>query len=262
MPITALPTPPSRDDPTNFATRADAFLGALPTFATEANALQTDVNAKQSTASTAATTATTQAGIATTAASTATTQAGLATTAASDAIAAFDSFDDRYLGAKSSNPTVDNDGNALIVGALYFNSVAGEMRAWNGSAWSAAYLPAAGYVTLNGTETLTNKTLTAPTITSPSITTPSITESVQAISTNTNAVVSTTYVITANLTLTLPASPSNGQWVDVINRSGVTTPTIARNGNNIQGLAENMTLDLLNASLRLSFVTGQGWVIK
>ena len=44
MAITPLPTPPSRDDPTNFATRADAFLGALPTFATEANAQAVTVN--------------------------------------------------------------------------------------------------------------------------------------------------------------------------------------------------------------------------
>jgi hypothetical protein len=45
MAITPLPTPPSRNDPTNFSTRADAFLGALPDFATEANALAVDVNA-------------------------------------------------------------------------------------------------------------------------------------------------------------------------------------------------------------------------
>lgn len=45
MAITPLPTPPSRNDPTNFAARGDAFLGALPTFATEANALAVDVNA-------------------------------------------------------------------------------------------------------------------------------------------------------------------------------------------------------------------------
>ena len=87
MAITPLPTPPSRNDPTNFATRADAFLGALPTFGTEANALAVDVNDKQVTASTAATTATTQAGIATTQAGISTTQAGIATTKASEAAA-------------------------------------------------------------------------------------------------------------------------------------------------------------------------------
>lgn len=37
--ITALPTPPSTSDPTNFATQADAFIAALPTFVTQANAL-------------------------------------------------------------------------------------------------------------------------------------------------------------------------------------------------------------------------------
>lgn len=89
MPITALPTPPTRSDPTTFAERGDAFMVALPTFATEANALATAVNADASTASTAASTATTQAGNASTSASnasnsaaTATTQAGIATTQA------------------------------------------------------------------------------------------------------------------------------------------------------------------------------------
>ena len=37
--ITPLPTPPSRQDPTNFADEADAFLGAIPTFQSEANTL-------------------------------------------------------------------------------------------------------------------------------------------------------------------------------------------------------------------------------
>jgi hypothetical protein len=45
--ITALPTPPSRDDPTHFRTRADAFLTALPTFGTQANALAAAVNANR-----------------------------------------------------------------------------------------------------------------------------------------------------------------------------------------------------------------------
>jgi hypothetical protein len=42
-PITALPTPPSRDDSVNFSSRADAFVGALPTFGTQANSLATNV---------------------------------------------------------------------------------------------------------------------------------------------------------------------------------------------------------------------------
>jgi hypothetical protein len=39
MPITALPTPPSRQDPVNFSARTDAFLAALLLFATELNAM-------------------------------------------------------------------------------------------------------------------------------------------------------------------------------------------------------------------------------
>jgi hypothetical protein len=47
MPITPLPTPPSRADSANFAQRGDAFMAALPAFAAEANALQVDVTTKQ-----------------------------------------------------------------------------------------------------------------------------------------------------------------------------------------------------------------------
>ena len=66
---------------------------------------------------------------------------GNATAAAQSAAAAasaLDSFDDRYLGSKTSNPTVDNDGNALVTGALYFNSSANEMRVYDGANWVAA----------------------------------------------------------------------------------------------------------------------------
>lgn len=55
-------------------------------------------------------------------------------------LAAYDSFDDRYLGTKTSDPSVDNDGNALLAGALYFNSSAGIMKLYTGSAWVAAYV--------------------------------------------------------------------------------------------------------------------------
>lgn len=67
--ITALPLPPSRQDPINFSERADEFLGALPTFGTEANALAVDANNAQSSASASASLASTKASDATLSAS-------------------------------------------------------------------------------------------------------------------------------------------------------------------------------------------------
>lgn len=54
-------------------------------------------------------------------------------------LAAYDNFDDRYLGAKASDPAVDNDGNALVAGALYYQTGVG-MKVYTGSAWVAAYV--------------------------------------------------------------------------------------------------------------------------
>jgi hypothetical protein len=68
------------------------------------------------------------------------TVAGSATAAAASASAAattYDNFDDRYLGSKSSAPSVDNDGNALLTGAIYWNSVTNAMYAWTGTEWGS-----------------------------------------------------------------------------------------------------------------------------
>jgi hypothetical protein len=54
------------------------------------------------------------------------------------AVAALDSFDDVYLGSKSSAPSVDNDGDTLATGALYFNSSNNTLFYWTGSAWNSA----------------------------------------------------------------------------------------------------------------------------
>ena len=76
-------------------------------------------------------------------------QVTLATAQANAAAASYDSFDDRYLGSKTSAPSVDNDGNTLLVGALYWNSTASTMNVWTGSAWVNPN-PAAGYLALTG----------------------------------------------------------------------------------------------------------------
>jgi hypothetical protein len=76
------------------------------------------------------------------------TVAGSADAAAASASAAattYDNFDDRYLGAKSTAPSVDNDGNTLLVGAIYWNSVANAMYAWTGTEWGSISSTAAIY---------------------------------------------------------------------------------------------------------------------
>ena len=108
--------------------------------ATSATAAATSATAAATSATASATSATASANSATAAASsasTASTKATEAATSATSAAASYDSFDDRYLGAKSSAPSTDNDGNALIDGALYWNSTSDQMFAWDGSAWVA-----------------------------------------------------------------------------------------------------------------------------
>lgn len=79
------------------------------------------------------------------------------------ALSAYDNFDDRYLGPKSSDPTLDNDGNALVAGALYFNTTSGVMKVYDGSAWVAAYVSAAGVLLAVNNLSDLNNTATART---------------------------------------------------------------------------------------------------
>ena len=112
---------------------------------TSASAAATSATAAASSATaaaTSATTASTQASNASTSASTASTQAtnaaNSATAAASSATSAansLDTFDDTYLGAKASDPTTDNDGDALAAGMLYTNTSTGNLKFYNGTAW-------------------------------------------------------------------------------------------------------------------------------
>jgi len=122
------------NDITNVATITNAsgvdVVAAAAASATAAAASQT---AAASSATAASSSQTAAASSATGAASSATGAASSATSAATS----LDTFDDRFLGAKSSNPTVDNDGDALATGALYFNTSDNNMRVWNGSAWQA-----------------------------------------------------------------------------------------------------------------------------
>ena len=78
-------------------------------------------------ASSASTLATTKAAEAATSAANAAISATSAATSAATAEGYVDTFDDKYLGSKTSAPTVDNDGDALTDGALYFNTTSNIM---------------------------------------------------------------------------------------------------------------------------------------
>jgi hypothetical protein len=144
--ITPLPTPPDPNDRSTFNTRAYPWSVALQPFSTELTAVANSVCNNAMEAKDQAGIATEQAAIATTKASEASASAAQALNSANAAAASataaansFNAFDDRYLGAKPSDPVTDNDGNALITGALYFNTTAQIMRTWNGVSWIDTY---------------------------------------------------------------------------------------------------------------------------
>jgi len=148
--------------------------------------LLVDAASATTSASAAASSATAAAASATAAAASATAAAADAVSTAADVVttgnnvtaaqaaqaaaeAAADNFDDTYLGAKASDPTVDNDGDPLNAGDLYFNTSSNVLKVYNGSAWQVAAVSTAGLLAaandlsdLNDAATaLTNLGLTA-----------------------------------------------------------------------------------------------------
>jgi hypothetical protein len=125
-------------------TSADAAASAAAAAASEsaAAASETAAAASEAAAATSETNAASSASSASTSATNAATSetnaAASATSAAADAALAADylaQFEESYLGSKTADPTTDNDGGPLQTGMIYFNSVTGILRVYNGSTW-------------------------------------------------------------------------------------------------------------------------------
>lgn len=132
-----------------------------------ATAAASSASSASSSASTASTAATNAGNSATAAAASESAAAASAAAAAT----ALDNFDDRYLGSKTSNPTLDNDGNALVTGALYYRSTAPiGMKVYDGTQWleasaaQQAALVAYEYVATSGQTTFTGADANALTL--------------------------------------------------------------------------------------------------
>lgn len=121
-------------DAVSAGTSATAAAGSATAAANSATASANSATASANSASAASTSETNAASSASTSSTQATNSANSATASANSASAAaatFDLFDDSFLGAKSSDPTVDNDGNALKDGALYFDTTNDVMKVYN-----------------------------------------------------------------------------------------------------------------------------------
>jgi hypothetical protein len=120
------------------AASATASASAAATSATNsANSATASANSasaaasSESNAATSESNATTSASNASTSATNASNSATAAANSASAAEAYADNFDDAYLGAKASNPSVDNDGDPLDDGALYFDTTNDVMKVYD-----------------------------------------------------------------------------------------------------------------------------------
>jgi len=120
---------------------SNAASSASAAATSESNAATSETNAANS-ASAAATSETNAANSASAASTSETNAANSAAAAATS----YDNFDDRFLGPKSSDPATDNDGDVLLVGALYFNTTDNRMKVYNGSAWLDAFVPSSDFL--------------------------------------------------------------------------------------------------------------------
>jgi hypothetical protein len=113
------------------AASATSSASAAATSATNAANSATAAATSETNAGNSATSASTSASNASTSETNASNSATAASNAQAAAEAALDTFDDKFLGSKASDPTVDNDGNALTDGALYFNTTSDVMKVYD-----------------------------------------------------------------------------------------------------------------------------------
>ena len=217
------------------------------TSATNAAASATAAATSDTNAATSATTATTKAGEASTSATNASTSATNAATSATAAQtaqaaaeAALDNFDDKFLGAKASDPTVDNDGDALTDGALYFNTTDDVMKVYDltNTQWRQIQLSTSDQANVN----------TVAADLSGSNTIGTVATNIANVNTNATNIanINTTAGISANITSVagissnVTAVAGNETNINAVNSNSTNINTVAGANSNITSVATNI----------------------
>lgn len=221
-PISAMPTPPSTSDPANFDARADAVLAAWANNVSQMNALGSNVFGNASDAATSASAA----------AASKTAAAASETASAANAVAA----------ATHAGATAWVSGATYAIGDARYSLI--NLRVYRRIT--------AGAGTTDPSLDLVNWAPAVPSITVRFITGTSVTAEAWDHIVLTNV---------APSTVTLPATPASGDTVAVTPGNGLATNTIARNGQTIMGLTQDMTLDNAMISATLRFLNGTWRII-
>jgi hypothetical protein len=164
------------------------------------------------------------------------------------------------------------------------------IRVWDGSVWQEVGTALPNALTTDGTQTLTNKTIsgssnTLSNIGNGSLTNSSITingsavslggsttivtgPSSTAVSSNISVAANNKYFVntSAARTLTLPASPTLGDEIQLFDATGTAATnniTVNSNSGKINGSVQDLTIDVNGAALSLIY-TGStyGWVVR
>lgn len=252
------------EEATTAASTATTKAGEASASASTASTKASEASASANTASTAASTASSAAGTATTAASTAVTKAAEASASAAQA----QIFATQQLKASSTTSLTPGAGSKTFaveagrsfVAGMYLVATSSGAPANKMSGTVVSYDVATGSLVL-GVDAFAGAAARADWVIGVAASPSGQATPYADTPANTAAVAFGRYRLTASLDLTLPPAPTDGDWVDVVNTSGTTTARVLRNGQNINGLAEDLTIDKNFAAFRLVFRTGYGWMI-
>jgi hypothetical protein len=219
---------------TTSATNAAASATAAANSASAASTSETN-------AATSATTATTKAGEASTSATNAETAKTAAETAQAAAEAALDNFDDRFLGAKASDPTVDNDGDALTDGALYFNTTDDVMKVYDltNTQWRQIQLSTSDQANVNTVAADLSGSNTIGTVAGSIANVNTTATNIANI--NTTAGIDTEISNVSGISSAISAVNSNSANINAVNANSTNINLVATNNTNVTNVGSNIS---------------------